>query len=281
MSDLLTIFKRLENFESQPDFCEKIGNFGLGLLTPGFGRTVKIQKIPDGCAFIVVHNSTIRKVVGIALFIFLLPIAVLLSGIGIIAATCSNSRKKFLDLYKQNQPIPRADRIARIALSYLPIRDLYEQASKTPGYKDEIGSYKIEFISKTRTGFEASCNPDTRTIQLLHNLSDTKALSYFVFELINAKEYTKHIQNYNKFLLSKNNLEYTKDSERTEFENTIEHYNIVKAADLGSDYVIWGERKPEDFEKVWTDQLATSSHAEYWRSNGKFLGTHTAVQVVV
>lgn len=170
----------------------------------------------------------------------------------------------------------RSDRIARTALSHQPIKNLYEQASRTPGYRGELGSYKIEFVAKTRTGFEASCNPDTRTIELLNSLSDKNALAYFVFELINAKEYTKHIQNYNKFLLSKDSNKFAKDSERLEYENTIEHYNIVKAADLGSDYVIWGERKPEDFEKIWTDQLETSSHGEYWRSNGKSLGKLTA-----
>lgn len=286
MSDFLTIFTRPENFEIQPDFSEKIGNLGLGLLMLGFGRRVKIEKLPNGYNFIDVNNSIIKLIVQKALIIFpmitiifsvrvttfLLKTTVLLSGVGFIASICSTSRKELLRLYKKgnNNPIARADRITKIALSYLLVKELYEQASMTAGYKGEIGNYKIEFVSKTHAGFDSTCIFGKRTIDISDTLSDKVALTMLIFELINATTYTKFFLAQNKFLLSKDVSEYAKECERIEFENTIEHNNIIKKSGLGSDYLRWKGRKSEDFEKAWVDYIATSEHAEYWRSRGKY-----------
>lgn len=115
INKLLTTFNRINNSESPPDFNEKIGNIGLGLLRIGFGTTVIFKKISeDGAPLVFEKNvhSTSRKVAAIAVFILALPLTVVLTGIGFIGMAFSKTHEKIFNSYiqrvLQSRTTPRA-----------------------------------------------------------------------------------------------------------------------------------------------------------------------------
>ena len=116
INKLLTAFNR-NNFENNADFGEKIGNIGLGLLSIGFGKTLIIEKISEGAdqtAFTRKAYSASARVAAVALFIFALPVTIILAGIGCIGRTFSKSHQQIFNSYNQSKLVPigkRADSI--------------------------------------------------------------------------------------------------------------------------------------------------------------------------
>ena len=101
---IITNFSRNRDFETQPDFAEKVGKATLGLLHIGFGKTVKVERVSkDNIIFTKKTYSTAQKVTAIVFLILLLPVMGLLAGIGCIAIACSNSHKEILNLYCQSK----------------------------------------------------------------------------------------------------------------------------------------------------------------------------------
>jgi hypothetical protein len=108
-SQLLVCFNRI-NKDSSVDLGEKIGDFGLGLLRIGFGKTVTVQesikspvqtplKSPVQTPFTQTVYSTITRIAAIALFILAFPLTILLAGIGSVGTAFSKSHKKVFNLF--------------------------------------------------------------------------------------------------------------------------------------------------------------------------------------
>lgn len=105
ISNILTTFNR-NNIEDYIDLGEKTGNIGLGLLRIGFGKTLTVEKISDGADKIVFTQkiySISARIVAIALFIFALPVTVILAGIGYVGTTFSKSHEQILNSYNQSK----------------------------------------------------------------------------------------------------------------------------------------------------------------------------------
>ncbi|MCP5506293.1 MAG: IQ calmodulin-binding motif-containing protein [Chlamydiales bacterium] len=110
INKLLITFTRDSNLETNADLGEKIGNFGLGLLRVGFGKTITVEKISGGAdkiTFTEKAYSTSAKVAAVALFILAFPVTIPLSGIGYIGTACSKSHEQIFNTYAQNiQSVP-------------------------------------------------------------------------------------------------------------------------------------------------------------------------------
>ena len=66
---IITNFSRSRNFETQPDFSEKVGKATLGLLHVGFGKTVKVERVSkDNVTFTKKSYSTAQKITAIVFF---------------------------------------------------------------------------------------------------------------------------------------------------------------------------------------------------------------------
>lgn len=105
----LIAFNRNINLQNNVDLGEKVGNIGLGLLRIGFGKTLTVKKISDGANKITFTEkvySTSAKVAAVALFIFALPVTILLAGIGYIGMACSKSHGQIFNSYNQSKQIP-------------------------------------------------------------------------------------------------------------------------------------------------------------------------------
>ncbi len=105
MNSSLTYFYRIENQESSADVGEKIGNFGLGLLRIGFGRTIIVETVSDSLGkvtFSEKRNSTCARLSALVLFFLALPVTILLACIGFIASSCSKSQHQLFNSYNQN-----------------------------------------------------------------------------------------------------------------------------------------------------------------------------------
>lgn len=96
VSKLLVAFHRDNNIE-KADLGEKVGNFGLGLMRIGFGKTVVVKG--DNPDFDKVVHSTILRVAAVALFIFTLPISGTIAVIGCIGYAFSESHDKIFNSY--------------------------------------------------------------------------------------------------------------------------------------------------------------------------------------
>lgn len=100
MNRILTHIIR-ENSNISPDFSEKLGNIGLGLLRIGFGTVLVLKVSPDSnFKFEKKLFSLCTRIVAIALFIFALPLTLLLAGTGCIGTFCSRTHSQTLDLHK-------------------------------------------------------------------------------------------------------------------------------------------------------------------------------------
>ena len=108
INKILTTFNR-NNIEGNADLGEKIGNIGLGLFRIGFGKTLIVEKILDDADKIVFKQktySTSARVAAIALFIFALPVTIILAGIGHLGTTFSKSHKQIFNSYNQTKLVP-------------------------------------------------------------------------------------------------------------------------------------------------------------------------------
>jgi hypothetical protein len=98
---LLVCFNR-STIDNTVDFGEKIGNFGLGLLRIGFGKTVTVvgAELAHGTpVFNQTVHSTSARIAAIALFILLFPLTLLFAGIGCIATAFSKSYENVFKSY--------------------------------------------------------------------------------------------------------------------------------------------------------------------------------------
>jgi hypothetical protein len=103
-SQLLVCFNRI-NKDSNVDIGETIGDFGLGLLRIGFGKTVTVgNSINSGgqTTFTQTVYSTIARITAIALFILAFPLTILLAGIGSIGTALSKSHEKVFKSFITN-----------------------------------------------------------------------------------------------------------------------------------------------------------------------------------
>ncbi len=102
MSSSLIYFYRIDNQERAADLGEKIGNFGLGLLRIGFGRTIVVERMSDslgGITFSEKKYSTCQRLSALVLFFLALPATILLACIGVIAISCSTSQRQMFNFY--------------------------------------------------------------------------------------------------------------------------------------------------------------------------------------
>lgn len=128
INKLLTTFNR-NNIKDNTDLGEKIGNIGLGLLRIGFGKTFIVKKISDEADKITFTQkvySTSTRVAVIALFIFALPVTIILAGIGHLGTTFSKSHKHIFNSYSQNKLVPIVE---FKPLDVIP--DIHPDSSKT------------------------------------------------------------------------------------------------------------------------------------------------------
>jgi hypothetical protein len=104
MSSFLTHFKRSEEIYPT-DWGEKIGNFGLGLLRIGFGKTVEIKKISNEATCREFEDPIILRIAAVALAVITLPITLILAGIGCIGFACSATHPFLLTKTQQRSSI--------------------------------------------------------------------------------------------------------------------------------------------------------------------------------
>jgi hypothetical protein len=105
INKIFTQFNRDENVENKADLGEKVGNFGLGLLRIGFGKSVKVEVLQEGTkgvTFTPKIYSTSKKAAAIGIAIIFLPATILLAGVGCIGVMVSESHKKTYGEYKSN-----------------------------------------------------------------------------------------------------------------------------------------------------------------------------------
>lgn len=110
MSSSLIYFYRIDNQERAADLGEKIGNFGLGLLRIGFGRTIVVERMSDslgGITFSEKRYSTCQRLSALVLFFLALPATILLACIGVIAISCSTSQRQMFQFYNDPNLFPQ------------------------------------------------------------------------------------------------------------------------------------------------------------------------------
>ena len=189
-------------------------------------------------------------------------------------------RKFWLIFSSRDSNVDRAERLLQKALSSKAIRELYEQAVASPVYKDgdissasppEYGQkVNVHFVAMTNGGFPAQTVGGTHIIRLLSNLSDEKALSYFVFELTNIIHSSRFNELVKAAKESRIDCEaFVKEFERIEFDGSLIHQRVMKAAikEMGWRQKIYapGYVKCLGFESNWLFLKFFTSHADAYR----------------
>lgn len=162
----------------------------------------------------------------------------------------------------------RAYGIMAKALSYGPVKELYDQAAQAPSCSGVTGKYKLKLMQATESGFAAECHTIAREVRVRDDLPDERALALFIYELINAKNFQKLCHLRDQCRSHAIDVEqFAKGAEKVEYENAIEHLALIERSGLGHQYIVWRDFK--DFEVVWEQEIKNSSHADYWRKQGK------------
>lgn len=105
MIDGLTYFYRDNNIEKKADIAEQLGNFGLGLLRIGFGKTVYVKKnSPDSIEYTEYVHSTAHRIAAIALFVLAFPLTIPLALLGRVGLGVSKSYGRMFYAYLHLQP---------------------------------------------------------------------------------------------------------------------------------------------------------------------------------
>lgn len=184
----------------------------------------------------------------------------------IIGQIASIFEKLILNYFEP--PVERNQQILEISLKSKAIKALYEKANATPSYSNS-GAWKIQFANNSYFEGDAECRYWERKIILSSGLSDEKAISCFVFELINGINAHKHKALDNKSRWGEiEREEFVKETEYIEYEGTLLHHEVIQEAIKEMN---WNESldlfsyQSDDFESYW-EWIKTTSHAEYYRS---------------
>jgi hypothetical protein len=138
------------------DCGEKIGNFGLGLLRIGLGRTVKVKKskIQEYRFSSAKLDSFDKRFFALALFFLLLPITSILALIGYIAKDCSKSYKIIFNLYvTQKQDVIQERRLPPLNGDQVPI-----DYNKTKNFENEDIVSKLPISKRKEIHVEGGKN---------------------------------------------------------------------------------------------------------------------------
>jgi hypothetical protein len=173
-------------------------------------------------------------------------------------------------------------KILEKVLSVPEIKALYEQAEAAPlRYPHLPKTWTIKFFKENQFPFKAYCNSAKREIGILESASDNDKFSSFVFELTNAISYKKFDDLFDKALRKEIECEeFVKETERTEFQGSLLHSEIMKAAikQMNWDKSLdrFKDHENIDFETVWNENIKYSFHAESYRYDfAEITGTKT------
>lgn len=172
MSFQLVHFDRNNTVSEPVDLGEKIGNFGLGLLCIGFGKTVEVSKLGNSGNQISYKEkiySVIQRVGAIALSIISFPVIV----IGYIGFKYSTSHQNMLNNYlgykKQLSGLLNMD--------FSKWNTIAKLCKNVPSYDPDV---KIDVANTTTEKLEQSRKELIEVVQHQQNLMNTQ-------ELIKAK----------------------------------------------------------------------------------------------
>ncbi len=98
MVDFLIKFNRDLEVLPFPDFWEKTGDVGCGLLHLALGKTVNVVS-SSNTGFREAHQSLATRIVFIALSVLIFPVTLVLSGVGSLGYALSQSRKDIFNIY--------------------------------------------------------------------------------------------------------------------------------------------------------------------------------------
>jgi hypothetical protein len=172
-------------------------------------------------------------------------------------------------VYAPSSRDTRAEKVLNTALLSRSIRALYEEAVHTPFNNIQSGPWLIKFTSNIPR--RAQCCFYERTIHIKPNLSDTQALSSFVFELTNAISTHKFQAVWTKAEQGQIDCEeFVKEMVRIEFEGMITHHKVITAAISERNWSDELDRFKStallDFETFWSTHKFTP-HADLYRNN--------------
>jgi hypothetical protein len=194
ISNSLITFNR-NSIENNADFAEKVGNIGLWLLRIGFGKTLTVEKIPDGAHKITFKEkvySTSAKVAAVVLFIFTLPVAILSAAIGYIGMACSKSHGQIFNSYNQSRQIEdkAAATIQKHCRGYLTRKrhlpsNLYPQyqilckranGPESPSIPKAEGGKTTVYLPKEMPGIVLKNSGRERAITRFHQMQEVRSI---------------------------------------------------------------------------------------------------------
>ena len=129
MNAILIGFSRSYNVPEKADIGEKISDIGLGLLRMGFGHAVRVRRVElvngrEKLFFEKKSYFAIQRIAAIAFAILILPITLLLIGVGVLGLALSKSHKYLSERINEKTPDKENLRIHKIIQSQMEITHL-------------------------------------------------------------------------------------------------------------------------------------------------------------